>query len=102
VLFRVAQEALTNIQRHAHASSARMTLACAQGQVILTIVDDGVGFGYDAVQSDPRRGIGLRNMRERVESLNGAFVIQSRQGGTELKAVIPVDFPSIASGRART
>jgi signal transduction histidine kinase len=44
----------------------------------------------------------LRNMRERVESLNGVFVIQSRHGGTELKAVIPVDFPSIASGRART
>ncbi|WP_235210533.1 cache domain-containing protein [Caballeronia sordidicola] len=101
-LFRVAQEALTNIQRHAHASSARITLACAPGQVILTIVDDGIGFGYDAVQSDPRRGIGLRNMRERVESLNGTFVIQSRQGETELKAIIPVGLPSIASGRART
>ena len=79
-----------------------MTLGCAPGQVTLTIIDDGVGFGYDAVQSDPRRGIGLRNMRERVESLNGVFVIQSRQGGTELKAVIPVDLPTIASGRART
>jgi two-component system, NarL family, sensor kinase len=101
-LFRVAQEALTNIQRHAHASSARITLACLPGQVILTIADDGIGFGPGEVQSDPRQGIGLRNMRERVESLNGAFVIQSRSGGTELKAVIPVDLPSIASDHART
>ena len=101
-LFRVAQEALTNIERHAHASSARVTLACAPGQVVLTIIDDGIGFGYGAVQSDPRQGIGLRNMRERVESLNGAFVIQSRPGWTELTAVIPVDLPITASGRART
>ena len=101
-LFRVAQEALTNIQRHAHASSARMTLACAPGQVILTITDDGIGFGYGAVQSDPRQGIGLRNMRERVESLNGTFVIQSRPGWTELTALIPVDLPLTASRQART
>jgi two-component system, NarL family, sensor kinase len=101
-LFRVAQEALTNIERHAHASSARITLACAPGQVVLTIIDDGIGFGYGAVQSDPRQGIGLRNMRERVESLNGTFVIQSRPGWTELTAVIPVDLPITASGRAGT
>jgi two-component system, NarL family, sensor kinase len=96
-LFRVAQEALTNIARHAHASSVRVILACVPGQVVLTIIDDGVGFGYGAVQSDPRRGIGLRNMRERVESLNGTFVIQSQPGWTELKAVIPVDLSPAAS-----
>jgi two-component system NarL family sensor kinase len=101
-LFRVAQEALTNIARHAHASSVRVILACVPGQVVLTIIDDGIGFGYGAVQSDPRRGIGLRNMRERVESLNGTFVIQSQPGWTELKAVIPVDLSPPASSHLST
>ncbi|AMM15768.1 histidine kinase [Burkholderia sp. PAMC 28687] len=96
-LFRVAQEALTNIQRHAHAANARVTLTCAPGRVVLTIIDDGIGFGSGAVQSDPRRGIGLRNMRERVESLNGSFGIESRPGWTGLTAAIPVEFPSTVS-----
>jgi two-component system, NarL family, sensor kinase len=101
-LFRVAQEALTNIQRHAHAANARITLACTAGKVILTIVDDGIGFGSAALQSDPRRGIGLRNMRERVESLNGTFVIESRPGGTSLTAAIPTGFPLTSSEHAST
>ena len=96
-LFRVAQEALTNIQRHAHAAHARVTLTCAPGRVVLTIIDDGIGFGSGAVQPDPRRGIGLRNMRERVESLNGSFGIESRPGWTGLTAAIPVEFPSTVS-----
>lgn len=89
-LFRVAQEALTNIQRHARASNVWVTLTGTPEQVVLTITDDGSGFGYGAVQSDPRQGIGLRNMRERVESLNGAFHVESRPGNTALSAVIPV------------
>ena len=101
-LFRVAQEALTNIQRHAHAANARITLACAAGKVVLSIVDDGIGFGSAALQSDPRRGIGLRNMRERVESLNGTFVIESRPGGTSLTAAIPAGFPLTSSEHAST
>jgi two-component system NarL family sensor kinase len=101
-LFRVAQEALTNIQRHAHAANARVTLACAPGQVVLTIIDDGIGFGSGAVQSDPRQGIGLRNMRERVESLNGSFTIESRPGWTGLTAAIPVELSLIVPSHAST
>lgn len=89
-LFRVAQEALTNIQRHAGASNAWVALTRSPGHVVLTVTDDGSGFGYGAVQSDPRQGIGLRNMRERVESLNGAFHLESRPGNTVLSAIIPV------------
>jgi two-component system NarL family sensor kinase len=89
-LFRVAQEALTNILRHAGASHVQLTLAESARQVELTIVDDGAGFDYGAVQADPRRGIGLRNMRERIESLDGRFHIESQPAHTVLSAVIPV------------
>lgn len=92
MLFRIAQEALTNIARHAQASSVGMTLTALPRRVILSIVDNGRGFDYDAVQADARRGIGLRNMRERAESLGGSIQIDSRPGRTELLALIPVDF----------
>jgi len=89
-LFRVAQEALTNIACHAQARHASLKLTVWARQVVLTITDDGRGFDRSAVQADPSRGIGLRNMRERIESLEGSFQIQSRPGHTELIAVIPL------------
>ncbi len=89
-LFRVAQEALTNITCHARARNASLQLSIWTRQVMLKISDDGVGFNDSAVQADPSRGIGLRNMRERIESLDGTFHIESRPGHTELVAVIPL------------
>jgi two-component system NarL family sensor kinase len=97
VLFRIAQEALTNIACHAQARCVKVTLAVLPQQVTLSIVDDGRGFDYDAVQADARRGIGLRNMRERAESLGGRIQIDSQPGRTALLAVIPffaVPFPT--------
>ncbi|KAG0775883.1 hypothetical protein G6F22_012978 [Rhizopus arrhizus] len=70
-LFRVTQEALTNVMRHAGATRADMTLAYSAHDLRLTISDDGRGFDFAAVQQDPRRGIGLRNMRERMSALSG-------------------------------
>jgi two-component system NarL family sensor kinase len=98
-LFRVAQEALTNIACHARARNASLQLSVWTRQVMLKISDDGVGFDDGAVQADPRRGIGLRNMRERIESLDGTFHIESRPGHTELVAVIPLRAAS-ANGAA--
>lgn len=89
-LFRIAQEALTNIACHAGATSVMLTLAVLPQHVTLSVVDDGRGFDYDAVQADARRGIGLHNMRERVESLDGSLQIESRPGRTELLACIPL------------
>ncbi|RQP24743.1 cache domain-containing protein [Piscinibacter terrae] len=89
VLFRVTQEALTNIEKHAAATSISVWLAFGKSGVRLRVMDDGQGFKVDAVQLDPKRGIGLRNMRERLVSIGGSFSIQSRPGMTQLVAEVP-------------
>ncbi|MET0351317.1 MAG: cache domain-containing protein [Rhizobacter sp.] len=93
VLFRVAQEALTNIGKHSAAREVRLSLHADAEGLRLAIADDGRGFDLDAVQLDPRRGIGLRNMRERVEAIGGGLVVVSSPGeGTlvEARLVSPV------------
>jgi len=89
VLFRVAQESLTNIQKHAGATQVQLRLIRHDHGVRLAIIDDGAGFDVPAIRVDPRRGIGLRNMRERVEAIGGAFTIVSRPGRTEVRAALP-------------
>ncbi|MBX3605996.1 MAG: cache domain-containing protein [Piscinibacter sp.] len=89
VLFRVTQESLTNIQKHAGASSVQVRLIRHARGVRLTITDDGVGFDVPSIRVDPRRGIGLRNMRERVETIGGTFTIDSRPGRTVVRAELP-------------
>jgi two-component system NarL family sensor kinase len=89
VLFRVTQEALTNIEKHAEAGAVGLRLARGPGGLRLRIVDDGRGFDVEAVQLDPRRGIGLRNMRERMVSVNGTLAVHSRAGRTQIVADVP-------------
>lgn len=89
-LFRVTQEALTNVIRHAGATRADMTLAYSSRDLRLTIADDGRGFDYAEVQQDPRRGIGLRNMRERMNALAGTLTFHSTTHGTVLQAWLPL------------
>lgn len=89
VLFRVTQEALTNIDKHADASAVQLRLVFGKNAVRLRIADDGRGFDEKAVALDPRRGIGLRNMRERIESIGGRFRVNSRSGRTEVVAEVP-------------
>ena len=87
VYFRVAQEALTNIAKHAGASSIGLALSFKGGVVCMQVDDDGHGFDVAAISQDPRRGIGLRNMRERLASLGGACDIDSAAGrGTRVTA----------------
>lgn len=88
VLFRVAQESLTNIAKHAQAQQVALALRFDEaGGVTLRVADDGQGFDQAAVQLDPRRGIGLRNMRERLASISGRLQVESRPGhGTEIQA----------------
>jgi two-component system, NarL family, sensor kinase len=97
VLFRIAQEALTNIVKHAHARRAALTLDIGQDGVTLAIADNGRGFDVVLAQADPRAGMGLRNMRERLEPLGGQLSISSKPGHTVLTAWVP-----IRSGGART
>ena len=86
VLFRLSQEALTNIERHAGASRIDISLTGAEGGVTLRIQDDGAGFDADGIAEHPKRGIGLRNMMERMDAIGGRFDIVSSAGGTVVTA----------------
>lgn len=87
-LYRIAQEALRNIVKHAQAHSAAIELAVTDAQAILTIRDDGVGFDDELARR--AGGLGLVSMEERVRMLDGQLRIQSKIGvGTELRASIP-------------
>jgi two-component system, NarL family, sensor kinase len=88
-LFRIAQESLTNVERHARANQVRLELSSRAGEVRLELEDDGGGFDVVRVMRDPACGIGLRNMRERVEHLRGHFHIQSAPGRTTLQVRLP-------------
>jgi signal transduction histidine kinase len=91
VLYRVAQEALTNVARHARASSARVELTETAETVVLEVHDDGVGF--DPAAEEQQGGLdhfGLAGMRERVELAGGTWTMWSRPGaGTVLTASLP-------------
>jgi len=85
-IYRVVQEALNNIVRHAQASAAQVKLKWEDELITLTVQDDGSGFDAERV-----RGLGLLGMEERVHHLGGAFVIDSQPGrGTVLKINLPV------------
>lgn len=89
VLFRIAQEALTNIERHAAASHVTLSLDGAAESVTLTICDDGAGFNLEQINDNPKCGIGLRNMSERMEAVKGRLRLSSSAGGTTVQASIP-------------
>ena len=91
VLFRIAQEALTNIERHAGASRIEISLRRARGRVLLAIVDDGAGFDAQDVETHPQRGIGLRNMSERLEAIGGKLGISSTAAGTTVCASVDLE-----------
>ncbi|MGQ5525398.1 cache domain-containing protein [Chitinimonas sp. PSY-7] len=87
-LFRIAQEALTNIERHARASEVKVQLMHDGDHVQLEIIDNGRGF--DSRSIERAGGIGLRNIRERVEHLAGQFILHSTVGHTCLRVRLPV------------
>lgn len=87
-LFRIAQEALTNIRRHAQARNVRLGLQLTSERMVLQVEDDGVGFD---TSGSPRRKHGLAGMRHRVQMLLGEFAIDSRPGGgTRISASLPI------------
>lgn len=93
-LLRVAQEALTNIIKHARATEAVITLDYGAQNVILTITDNGVGFVVNQ-QAGPREGhFGLLGITERTSRLRGKISLTSEPGkGTTIQAMIPVNPP---------
>jgi signal transduction histidine kinase len=97
-LFRIAQESLTNIQRHAQAKSARLTLEVTAQTITLEIGDTGVGMHPRTLEGVEHgtdgRGIGLLKMRERVHDLGGKLQIESNADGTLVRARIPRNSPA--------
>ena len=89
-LFRVAQEALTNVARHAGASRVEIDVAESSTQIELTVHDDGAGIKPDALSD--RRSMGLVGMRERMQAVGGMVDIEcGKTGGTTVKARVPIE-----------
>ena len=93
-LFRVVQEGLTNIRRHAGSQHASIQLTRDDGFVILEIKDDGHGFPKPAETGTPppavQLGVGITGMRERLRQLGGQLDVESSATGTIVRAVVPM------------
>jgi signal transduction histidine kinase len=90
-LFRIAQEAMTNVRKHARAKSASMTMQFKAGQMILTIQDDGVGIAANT-SSERQTGYGLATMRERAQRIGGQLQIETpADGGTAVHVLVPLN-----------
>lgn len=89
-VYRVVQESLNNVIKHAHAGVVQLVFDFYSTHLIVTIADDGVGFNANMLSG----GAGLANMRRRASVLNGVFVVESRAGvGTSIKLSIPLNIP---------
>jgi PAS domain S-box-containing protein len=93
-LFRIVQEALTNIHRHARSATARIRLKAEGGRLTLEIEDRGRGMSPDVLSSVTSGrgapGVGTAGMRERLQQLGGALHIESSDRGTTLRATVPL------------
>ncbi|MGO8905896.1 MAG: GAF domain-containing protein [Solirubrobacteraceae bacterium] len=83
--YRLVQEALTNVAKHAHAGTVRVALAVSGGHLRLEVQDNGAGFDADAAS----KGFGLAGMRERASLVGGTLTISSDEHGTLVKACLP-------------
>jgi signal transduction histidine kinase len=93
-LFRVLQESLTNVHRHASAKSIEVVLTCSTGHVVLCVIDDGGGISTEVLtrfRSGRASGVGLAGMRERLAELDGTLEVEKRTHGTAVRATIPVE-----------
>jgi two-component system, NarL family, sensor histidine kinase LiaS len=89
-LFRVLQEALTNVRRHSAARQVAISLVLADGELRLTVTDDGRGLPPGLAGSP---GLGLTTMRQRVEDLGGRFALKTANPGTRVEIAVPVPPP---------
>jgi signal transduction histidine kinase len=87
-VFRIAQEALQNALRHAHADRLAVRLGADDGRLLLTVSDDGVGF--DVAAAPRSRQLGLTSMEERAQAVGGTLALESRPGaGTTVRLEVP-------------
>jgi len=85
-LYRIGQEALHNVVKHANASNATLRIATDGERVRLSVSDDGIGFAPDQV---PRGHLGLIGMRQRADLVGGELRVESKAGGTLIEADVP-------------
>jgi len=92
VLYRVAQEALTNVAKHAQASLVKVSIQIQPGAICMEVSDNGKSFSVDdALGARRRRRLGLLGMRERAEMVGGTFAIESAPGkGTTIRVQVPL------------
>lgn len=92
VIFRIVQEALTNVHRHSGSSWARVCLTKAENQVGVEIEDRGKGISEDKQRdlAGAKAGVGVRGMEERVRQFGGTLQIASNDRGTEVTAILPI------------
>jgi signal transduction histidine kinase len=93
VVFYIAEEAINNARKHAEAEHIWVRMRQQEGLFILEVEDDGVGFNVGAVDShyEQRGSLGMVNMRERAELVNGLFRIESSEGsGTRITVLVPL------------
>jgi PAS domain S-box-containing protein len=92
-LFRVIQEALTNVHRHAESPAARIRLEHSPEAVVVTVADDGRGIPPDVRSAEGRSlswmGVGMRGMEERLRQLGGRLTVTSSSSGTVVRAELP-------------
>jgi signal transduction histidine kinase len=97
-VYRLIQEALTNVAKHAHASRVRVAVGEVGGELLIEVQDDGAGFQTETVS----HGFGLAGMRERVGLAGGTLEIESGERGTLVKARLPARRRASAGGRSRS
>ena len=95
-VFRIIQEALTNVYRHSEAQAVWIDIKCDQTCLLLRIKDNGRGIPADTLlgTSDGKMGVGLASMRERSTLLRGSLDIQSNSGGTTVSVTVPIQSTS--------
>jgi signal transduction histidine kinase len=93
MVFRIVQESLTNVHRHANTRIARVQITCVTQRVMIQVEDKGQGIPGFTSLDDPnvKMGLGIQGMRERVQQLKGQFNIESGASGTTLTAALPIN-----------
>ena len=92
-MWRIAQEAITNIERHANAAHVRVTWRCDGGRAAIRISDDGIGF--EIGRAGRLDSYGMLGMRERASSIGATLEVQSVPGvGTSITCVLDPSFPN--------
>jgi signal transduction histidine kinase len=92
-IFKIIQESLTNVFRHAEATEATVQLEARDGQACISIVDNGKGIGSSDELHPASYGIGMMGIKQRVEEFGGGLTLRNTGAGTSVEVRIPLPVP---------